>query len=434
MSTSNNNEENQMSILDILNELDNTASTNAKVAIIDREKNNALLKKVFAAAYNPLITYYIKQIPEYKQSSTERNDLQFAIDELSQFSSRIVTGNAASNALANLLSTMSNDDAVVIERILQRDLRCGTSDTLASRVWPGIVPTFDVMLSHKDISGIKFPAYAQIKSDGARCHLYFDGVGGSAISRNGKSIELHGMLDNDLALLCVAGDTLDGELVCFKDGKMMDRKTGNGIVNKAVKGTISKDEAAMIHFMCWDKVDFTSTISYDNRIHELGSRHSIESARAEFQNKIRLLPTSTVANAEEAQEFFLECRAAGEEGAMIKNMKAVWEPKRSKNIGKMKAYEEADLKIVGIEEGTGKNTGKLGAYVCETSDGLLRVNVGTGLSDIDRDNALAIGSIITVGYNEIITSKGKDKAALFLPRFICARFDKDVANAFAELK
>ena len=122
---------------------------------------------------------------------------------------------------------------------------------------------------------------------------------------------------------------------------------------------------------------------------------------------------------------------------MIKNMDAVWEPKRTKNIGKMKAYEEADLKIVALEEGGGKYAGMLGAFVCETSDGLLHVNVGTGLSDADRGefaNSAMIGKIITVGYNEIITAKGKDQAALFLPRFICVRHDKDVANSFEELK
>ena len=58
-----------MTILDILNELEATSSINAKVAILEREKNNDLLKRVFQATYNPMITYGIKQIPEYKQET-----------------------------------------------------------------------------------------------------------------------------------------------------------------------------------------------------------------------------------------------------------------------------------------------------------------------------------------------------------------------------
>ena len=122
---------------------------------------------------------------------------------------------------------------------------------------------------------------------------------------------------------------------------------------------------------------------------------------------------------------------------MVKNMKSLWVPKRSKDMGKVKAYEEADLIVVAYEEGTGKNVGKLGALVCETSDGLLNVNVGTGLSDEERDwyyDDSIIGQVVTVGYNEIITSKSKEKASLFLPRFIAVRVDKVVANTLKELK
>lgn len=429
-----------MKILSILNELAATASINDKVAILQREKNNELLKRVFQAAYNPMITYGIKQIPAYapRFTSSSGYTLQTAIDSLGELSSRSITGNAAIHYLDDVLHTLFKDDATVIERIIQRDLRCGTSDSLASRVWPGFVPTFDVMLAHKDISGITFPAYGQIKSDGARCHLYFDGVHAQAFSRNGKPIELHGVLDNDIACLILAGQTLDGELLCYRDGKVLDRKTGNGIINKAVKGTITKEEAELIRFVTWDIVDFTSTILYFDRIKTLvqNEMHAKRGATP-FQGKIIVLETVLIKNKEEAGEFFEKCILAGEEGAMIKNLSGKWVPKRSKDIGKMKASEVADLIIVGMEEGGGKYTGMLGAFICETSDGKLQVNVGTGFSDAERSEyatSAMIGKIIEVGYNQVITSKGKEESSLFLPRFEGVRFDKKVANTLGELK
>src|ERR1035437_6723844 len=117
-----------MTILSILNELANEPSTNAKVEILKREKDNALLKKVFQSAYNPMLTYGIKKIPAYSNFKTN-NDLNWGINCLSQLLNRNFTGNAAIDYLADLLSNVSGEDAIVLERIIDRDLRCGTSDS-----------------------------------------------------------------------------------------------------------------------------------------------------------------------------------------------------------------------------------------------------------------------------------------------------------------
>jgi DNA ligase-1 len=180
-------------------------------------------------------------------------------------------------------------------------------------------------------------------------------------------------------------------------------------------------------FVTWDIVDFTSTIPYKERIERLTGANI-------GSDKIRVLKTIIVNSVEEAQAFFEKCLDAGEEGAMIKNIKAVWVPKRTKDLGKMKAEEVADLKIVSVQEGSGKYTGMVGAYICETSDGKLSVGVGTGLSDEDRKNPLSVGTVIEVMYNQLISDKKTGKHSLFLPRFMSVRVDKDVANSFDELK
>jgi len=424
-----------MSILDILNELANEPSTNNKVAILQREKDNELLKRVFQAAYNPMITYGIKQIPGYETRKL-RTTLTFGIKALDLLSSRQKTGNDGVKYLSDVLASLEPDDATIIERIIQHDLRCNTSDTLASRVWPGVVPTFDVMLAHKDISGIKFPAYAQVKSDGVRCHMSLQAGKAVAFSRNGKPIELRGVFDSSISELVEEGETLDGELLAMYNGKILDRKTGNGIINKAVKGTISQEEANMLVFVTWDIVDFTSTIPYKTRIERLTqmSMTSPSAMRSDIVPRIRVLQTIIVNSKEEAEAFFETCLSEGEEGAMIKNINHLWVPKRSKDLGKMKAEEVADLKIVGIVEGTGKYVGMVGSYTCQTEDGILEVNVGTGLSDADRASPLELGTIVEVMYNQKITDKKTGNWSLFLPRLMQVRFDKNVANTFEELK
>ena len=431
-----------MSILDILNELEDTSSTLEKVAILQREQNNELLKKVFQAAYDPMITYGINKIPEYRpiSSSDEGMTLENAILGLDRLASREETGNDAIVHLRYLLSWLEEDDGIVLERIIKRDLRCGTSDTLASRVWPGLVLRFDVMLSHKDISGIKFPAYAQIKSDGARCHMTRKGNKAIAFSRNGKPIELRCSFDSEICHLIKDGETLDGELLAFKDGKALDRKIGNGLVNKAVRGTINDEEANTLVFVSWDIVDFSSTVPYSERITRLTEQYMhVFTNSSDFFNRIRVLKTTIVKSKEESQLFFEQCLDAGEEGAMIKNMNSMWVPKRSKDLGKMKAEEVADLKIVDVIEGSGKYAGMFGAFVFESQCGKLRVNVGTGYSDHQRkdfwtNRSSMLGRVAEVMYNQLITSKGKDTSSLFLPRFMDFRFDKSIANTLEELK
>ena len=92
-----------MSILNILNELAATASTNEKEAILRREKDNELLKRVFQAAYNQMITFGIKQIPSGVAAGMGRMTLKSAIEELSRLSSREFTGNEAIKFLSDIL-------------------------------------------------------------------------------------------------------------------------------------------------------------------------------------------------------------------------------------------------------------------------------------------------------------------------------------------
>lgn len=422
-----------MTVLDILTELANEPGKLNKIAILEKNKGNVDLQRAFKLAYDPYLNFWIKKIPDYVAGKCFPSiSLSVAMDNLSDLSTRKVTGNAAINTLGWILTNCSVADAEVIARIVDRDLRCGASESTPNKVWPGIVPTFDVMLSHKDISGIKYPAYAQMKMDGARCHLYFDGVKCTAFTRSGNEIDLKGKFDAAAKHMMAAGSTWDGELVCFKDGKALDRKTSNGLVNKAVKGKGTEEIAESMRFFAWDIVDFTSTIPYTNRLMNMNKAF----AKFPKQEKILACYTEIVNDVNEASEFFGKMLAQGEEGAILKNMKHVWQPKRTKDLGKMKAEEEADLVVVGWNEGTGKYEGYMGSLECETSDGLLSVNV-SGWSDEDRKTLTAAntkGKILTVMYNAIIDSKNKDKKSLFLPRAVEFRFDKKVANKLSELK
>ena len=79
--------------------------------------------------------------------------------------------------------------------------------------------------------------------------------------------------------------------------------------------------------------------------------------------------------------------AGGYEGIMIKDPNAGYECKRSVAWLKLKPFIEVSLSVIGVEEGTGKNEGKMGAIICEGEDDgkLITVNVGSGFTDEHRD-------------------------------------------------
>ena len=94
-----------------------------------------------------------------------------------------------------------------------------------------------------------------------------------------------------------------------------------------------------------------------------------------FNKKIKPVESFYVKTLEDVEVLFRRALDNGEEGVIAKNLNSVWEPKRSHHLCKFKAEKTADLIVVDWEGGTGRNQGILGALVCESSDGKIRVNV-----------------------------------------------------------
>ena len=114
----------------------------------------------------------------------------------------------------------------------------------------------------------------------------------------------------------------------------------------------------------------------------------------------------------------------GYEGIMIKSLDAPYECKRSDFWMKWKPTISVDLNIVGFEEGTGRNAGRLGAFICEGEDNgrRIRVNVGSGFSDSDRDQYWSRRDILLDHFVEVqadaVTQNQDGTYSLRFPRFL----------------
>lgn len=422
-------------MLNILDQLAKTSSRNDKIKILEANKDNQTLKYFFWLALDPMVTFGIKKIPQPSYSEEVCGDLFFNLSRLEPLRSRTLTGNAAIEHLAKILGESDLNDREVIQRVIEKDPKCGVADSSVNKVWPGLVFEFPIMKASpyddKSIQSITFPAYSQTKLDGARCALVVRQGTVVALSSSGREIATMNQFDY-VKNLNDGEFVLDGELLVVEEtGKFMERKKGNGIVNKAVKGTISEKEAKSLHFVVFDMITMKDWLagfcgkSYSKRF------ASLVSLSDNFRHNISIVETKIVETEGKAVSHFKDMLAIGEEGTILKSMESPWENKRSKYQVKMKGIISCDLVVKSVEEGTGKNKGKLGALVCESSDGLVEVNVGTGFSDKERDLPMKswVGKVVEVSYNERIINKTEgSKWSLFLPRFVRVRLDKDVPD------
>ena len=437
----------------ILQTLEGNNSRLFKEATLEENKDNETLKRVLTAALDPYTQYYQRKIPEYDRKEGTMS-LDWALGSLKVLTSREETGNAAIGRLKNTLGRLNEEDAEVLKRVVTKDLKCGVSIATVNKVFgKDFIQTYPCMLAsafnQKSFQAIKYPALVQTKMDGMRANILIDGEGKVEVrSRSGREIDLKGHFDEYIRSIFYKsavlddithfrGAVLDGELVVLaEDGGILDRKTGNGILNKAVKGTISKEEASRVRLWCWDMIpladfkDGLCKIPYFDRLDVLNDRMEDVYNVQETPDLVKILPAEMVADYQEAEELFNAALEAGEEGVIVKNGDSIWENKRSKYQVKMKAELEADLLVEDVIEGSGRIEGLVGSLRCTTKDGKLKVNVGSGLTDEDRKKSPDefIGKIISVKYNEKIKDKNSDTFSLFLPIFQELRLDKSEAD------
>jgi DNA ligase-1 len=135
---------------------------------------------------------------------------------------------------------------------------------------------------------------------------------------------------------------------------------------------------------------------------------------------------------QEGQDRFVELNKAavdgGYEGVMIKDPEAPYECKRTHSWLKAKPFIEVTLNVVAVEEGTGRNEGRLGAVIVEGEDDGYNysLNCGSGFTDAQRDEFWAerdslLGNLIEIRADARTKSQDSETYSLRFPRFKCFR-------------
>ena len=417
----------------IIQELAADNSRLAKEAIIKREhdKGNSELFEGFKMALDPMVTFGVKKVPSF--SGPDGQGLPWAAFKqlADSLAKRELTGHAARDAIELALGASTTAQWNDWYRlILIKDLRCGVSEKTINKIAKGTVPLFECMLAHdganheKKITGKKL---LEPKLDGVRVITIINKDNNTATmySRNGKILENFGHITSAIEQninLFTQSVVLDGEMVSSSFQALMKQ------VHR--KTDVQSNDARLMLFDVLSVGEFKSgksLLGQKQRSNKLRSMKEI----FDTVGSIDIIPQKEVdldsyVGELEFKQYNKDAIEAGFEGIMIKDVSAVYEAKRSHSWLKMKPFIEVSLVVIGLEEGTGKNEGRLGALICEGEDDgkRIRVNVGSGFTDEQRkdyweDQEVMIDQIVEIRADAATLNQDSDNIySLRFPRFL----------------
>lgn len=396
-------------------------------------------------ALDPMITFGIKQVPEKKATDQLTSDHGMNWDTfalaITGFVNREITGNMARDMLNHMMlaSTVAQWN-LWYRRILIKDLRCGVSEKTINKVverdYPGYsVPVFGCQLAHDSanheakVAGKKL---VEVKLDGVRVITIVHPDGRvDQFSRNGK--ELVNFAHVKAEFHAIANKL--PEAMVF-DGEIMSDSFQDLMRQVHRKSNVRANDAVLHLFDCLPLADFEqgrSDATQLERSHALQAFYQQHEAALPSVRVLgqELVDLDTPAGQARYREINREAIAGGYEGLLIKEPTAPYECKRSVAWLKLKPVTTVDLKVIALEEGTGKNIGILGALVCEGIDQgkRIKVNVGSGLTDRQRidiwnNKELIIGQTVEILADAVTKSQESEIYSLRFPRFFRFRYDK----------
>ena len=387
-------------------------------------------------AYNPFYAFNVRQVPETTGLTGRDNPWPRFWALLEDLRTRGISGHRARDAIQECADEFDSDEwNSLARRVLIKDLRCGVSEKTINKVVGKTeyrIPVFSCQLAQdstdqpKKLRGIK---RLECKLDGVRVLAVVSGDACTLYSRNGKEFEnfpqiAEAILDNRKAFQYGRGTgghfVLDGEIVGESFQKLM---------KQAHRKSDAKTDNMVYHI--FDILPLDALKEGHCNLQQYKRIEWIDSAKTQLMDTdcLRIMTgldvdLDTAEGHDIMNRYAQDCVAEGFEGIMIKSLDAPYECKRSDSWMKWKPTISVDLNIVGFEEGTGRNAGRLGAIICEGDDNDRRiyVNVGTGFSDALRDEYWTnrdhlLGHLVEV-QADAVTQNQDGTHSLRFPRFL----------------
>lgn len=339
------------------------------------------------------------------------------------------------------LGGCSIDTQDVLKALLQKTLKLGVTSKSYSEVFKGEIQEHPIALAKSPNEAVpSLPCIVGTKYDGIRYTqlniiVTEDSVAlGNALTRDRNIMRFKRINEGIKQLLkgYIGEWVIDGELETLDE----DFSKVQGAVTSNVDGGVIEDGNNL-------KLTVFDLIRVSDYLGETKSKPQAE--RIKEISKLFLInkPTGlveaehiTVYSIEKIKELTDLRIAQGLEGTIIKAPKASYKKGKTSAWIKQKSINDCTLKCIGTTEGTNKREGKVGALMMESKDGLIKVNVGSGLTDemveLFTKNP-PIGKFFDVLFN-VVSQADNGQMSLRLPRLKGLRVDVTEADDFAKIK
>lgn len=395
------------SVVEIVKELESVASTKAKEHILRKNADNTVLQKVLFYTYGDM-QYGIQK--KTVEKMTFENDEDYRWDNVWSMFEDLSKSNINNDLVLKISNTVGyyTDKNIqdLLLKILLKDLRCNINVKSINKAIPNLIPQHQIMLASKFEGKLKSKVSMSLKMDGIRNSILIENGNIKHISRQGKVVLGLEELNESLRKQNLDGYMLDGELI----RKNIDNIPSDDNFRLTTKIVNSKStDKRGLEFVVFDIVPIEdyykgeSKLLYEERLKLL--ENLIE--ENEF---IRLVPKFGITDdVEYIYKVLDDVVNNGEEGLMLNTLNGKYGfGKRSKDILKVKKFEDADVLVTNVLEGEGKFKGKLGKIEVQFKykDKVYINYIGSGFNEFERDyfwvhKEELIGKIVTIKYFEL---------------------------------
>lgn len=421
-------------VIKLFKQIQKTSSLNDKKVIITENKDNELFRKCLKFLLDSGTVTGISTKKIHKNVSPSSESAPYYLCASSTFQDVIEyleknnTGRDDDIYEIQAFLFGHEEEREFYEQMITKSFRLGADVKLVNKCIPGIIQTFNVMLG-TPIDKVKLKGTEWIsisrKLNGCRCAF----IGDKCATRQGKVYNGIDHIITDLQQLVGQDMFVDGELLYKNQEKLSDSDAFQKGTGLAMSKDVDKTGLKFVVFDMFPLEQFwrgRSDLTYKQR--KDFYLEDLKSKIMKFDvSNIEIVPMCYEGTDHSEIWKWLDYSEENDWEGVIVNLDAPYECKRTKNLIKVKKFYSADLTCIGMEEGSGRNKGTLGALVCDYKG--FSVNVGSGFSDNDRKRIWkhpedVIGKIVSVKYKE--ETKNKDGGiSIQFPVFETVRFDKN---------
>lgn len=408
--------------------LASTSSIKAKKQLLAERRDDGNVKKYLDYLLNPFFVTGISEKKIRKVVSVERPIQFHSFDELMAYVRKNHTG--SDDILASVqayLDSVNPELRTFYIGIITKTIRVGCdAKTVNDALGYEFIPQWEVQQAYQ-IGKLKMNENEWFslsqKLNGVR-GTYFEG---KLISRQGKEFTGLEHILEDIQQLIPNSDewVVDGELIRKNVEHISDNENFRLTTGILSQEDGDKRQIQLVIFDILPKAEFLrgeSQLRYRDRLEQLkdlGQRIQ----RRNLSN-LRIVDVLYTGN---DMSMISKCLdrmiAEGKEGLML-NRNCKYFTRRHNGILKVKQFYTVDLEIVDLEEGTGRLSGTLGAFVVRYKNNYLRV--GSGMTDDQRkkfwdDGLNLIGRVIEVKYKDESYDRRTGLRSLQFPTFVQLR-------------